>query len=68
MVRPGEMLRLEVTLDKALDEGVFACRGTGIRHRAATGETETAVSGQFTMRPVRGMQRNGADPRSFAGC
>jgi 3-hydroxyacyl-[acyl-carrier-protein] dehydratase len=56
MVRPGETLELEVTLTKTLDDGSFQCLGTGRIRRnrhsaAATGET--AVSGRFTMRPIR---------------
>lgn len=54
MVRPGEALRVEVTLGRANDDGTFDCRGTGtvVRH---AGEAEaTAVSGRFSMRPARG--------------
>ena len=55
MVRPGEALVVEVSLGKELGDGSFLCRGTGVVRRpaaeAATGET--AVSGRFTMRPVR---------------
>lgn len=55
MVRPGERLEVEVTLGKELDGGAFDCRGTGRVKRAndPTGEGETAVSGRFTMRPIR---------------
>ncbi|HRQ75777.1 MAG TPA: polyketide synthase dehydratase domain-containing protein [Phycisphaerales bacterium] len=55
MVRPGERLEVEVTLGKELDGGAFDCRGTGRVKRAndPAGEGETAVSGRFTMRPIR---------------
>ena len=53
-VRPGEALQVEVALHKALEDGVFLCRGTGRVRRFAAGEPgETAVSGRFTMRPIR---------------
>ncbi len=54
-VRPGEALRIEVTLDKEPAEGSYHCRGTGrvCRHRAAGDTGETAVSGRFTMRAIR---------------
>ena len=50
-VRPGEVLEVEVTLGKALPGPAYKCRGIG-RVRRAGGDTETAVSGQFTMRPI----------------
>jgi 3-hydroxyacyl-[acyl-carrier-protein] dehydratase len=64
MVRPGQLLRVRVRLDEALDDGGFRCRGAGTVHRAMSGadstpgpaaddEGETAVSGRFTMRPIR---------------
>ena len=54
MVRPGDVLRVEVTASDA-DGEAFACRGTGtvIHDPTGAGSTETAVSGRFTMRPVR---------------
>lgn len=53
MVRPGETLEVEVTLDRELGDGSFACRGTGrVRRPGQTDEAETAVSGRFTMRPI----------------
>ncbi len=54
-VRPGEALEVEVTLSKELDHGAFLCRGTGrVRRPTAEGNgSEKAVSGQFTMRPIR---------------
>jgi 3-hydroxyacyl-[acyl-carrier-protein] dehydratase len=51
MVRPGERLRVEVTVAAANDDGSFACRGTGTVLRDG-GAEETAVSGRFTMRPL----------------
>jgi 3-hydroxyacyl-[acyl-carrier-protein] dehydratase len=55
MVRPGEALVVEVSLGKELGDGSFLCRGTGTVRRSADGAAagETAVSGRFTMRPVR---------------
>lgn len=60
MVRPGETLEVEVTLLKSLEDGSYACKGIGRvrRIRSEENETslptdETAVSGRFTMRPVR---------------
>ena len=60
MVRPGQTLEVEVTLQKSLEDGSYACKGVGRvrRPRSEENETslptgETAVSGRFTMRPVR---------------
>ncbi len=54
-VRPSETLEVEVTLHKDLGDGVYACRGTGVirRSNAENNAGETAVSGRFTMRPIR---------------
>jgi len=54
-VRPNETLEVEVTLHKDLGDGVYACRGTGVvrRPNAEHNAGETAVSGRFTMRPIR---------------
>ncbi len=64
-VRPGESLRSEVTLDKETDDGsvVFRANATVLRVAREAGATaigsaaaaspDTAVSGRFTMRPVR---------------
>ena len=63
MVRPGEALRVTVTLDKVRPDGTFACRGAGRVRRSSepAGEgDETAVSGRFTMRPIRGGGAPGA--------
>ena len=62
-VRPGESLRTEVTLDKVQPDGSISFKGaaTVVRHATAAagthgaepGEPDTAVSGRFTLRPVR---------------
>ena len=54
-VRPGEALVVEVTVSKILDDGAVQCRGRGRvrRHDTESGNDETAVSGRFTMRPIR---------------
>ena len=59
MVRPGEALEVEVTLHKRNDDGSFTCKGTGtVRGRSGGGAAgnnndNVAVSGRFTMRPMR---------------
>jgi len=55
MVRPGEALEVEVTLHKRLDDGSYACKGSGVvRRRTGVADAgETAVSGRFVMRPIR---------------
>lgn len=55
-VRPGETLRVEVSVVKRLEGGVFECKGEASVVGAARGggeEDAAAVSGRFTMRPVR---------------
>jgi 3-hydroxyacyl-[acyl-carrier-protein] dehydratase len=53
-VRPGEALEVEVTVSKTLQDGAFLCRGSGrVRRHPAGSRDETAVSGRFTMRPIR---------------
>lgn len=55
-VRPGETLRVEVTLNKANPDGTFDLRGEGtvIRvDRPAGEEPQVAVSGRLTLRPTR---------------
>jgi 3-hydroxyacyl-[acyl-carrier-protein] dehydratase len=53
-VRPGEALEVEVTVSKTLEDGAFLCRGSGrVRRHWAGSRDETAVSGRFTMRPIR---------------
>ena len=58
MVKPGEALEVEVIAVKRDNVGNWSCRGSGTVRRA--GETdsdvangETAISGRFTMRPIR---------------
>jgi 3-hydroxyacyl-[acyl-carrier-protein] dehydratase len=53
MVRPGERLEVEVTLTSANDDGSFTCRGTGRVRRVEGDSGATAVSGRFTLRPIR---------------
>ena len=55
MVRPGEALEVEVTLQERNDDGSYACKGSGRVRRAGTtaASEDVAVSGKFTLRPVR---------------
>jgi 3-hydroxyacyl-[acyl-carrier-protein] dehydratase len=55
MVRPGDALEVDVSVSKTLDDGAYQLKGAGtVRRRAAGDDTDaTAVSGRFTMRPVR---------------
>ncbi|MSQ91035.1 MAG: beta-hydroxyacyl-ACP dehydratase [Phycisphaerales bacterium] len=56
-VRPGESLRSEVTIDKETDDGSVIFRGSATVVRvSASASPDTAVSGRFTMRPVRMLQ------------
>jgi 3-hydroxymyristoyl/3-hydroxydecanoyl-(acyl carrier protein) dehydratase len=52
-VRPGEALEVDVQLEKALPDGTFTFKGTGTVRRQGGAEPETAVSGRFTLRPLR---------------
>ncbi len=53
-VRPGEALEVEVTVSQTGEDGEFLCRGTGrVRRDGDAPTSETAVSGRFTMRPIR---------------
>jgi 3-hydroxyacyl-[acyl-carrier-protein] dehydratase len=55
-VKPGSSLRVEVSLLKALEGGAFDLKGEAVvvSHADAPGtEPPTAVSGRFTLRPVR---------------
>ena len=55
-IRPGETLRVEVTLHKVNPDGTFDFKGEGTVLRGqSTAETDpiTAVSGRFTLRPIR---------------
>ena len=51
-VRPGETLRVEVTLHKTNDDGTFDMKGEGTVTRDGA-EAVTAVSGRFVLRPLR---------------
>ena len=53
MVRPGDSLRVEITVGVTKEDGTTPCKGTGTVLRSDTDITDTAVSGRFTMRPVR---------------
>lgn len=59
-VRPGEALRVDVAIDREHTDGSVSFKGTGTvvrlaqRGSAASGAPDTAVSGRFTMRPIRG--------------
>jgi 3-hydroxyacyl-[acyl-carrier-protein] dehydratase len=55
-VRPGECLKVEVTLDKVRDDGsvVFKAQGTVLRGSDSTAPaSETAVSGRLILRALR---------------
>jgi len=59
-VAPGEALRVEVVLEKELPDGSLQFKGTGRVVRPGGGgmpdspvDVDTAISGRFTMRPVR---------------
>lgn len=54
-VRPGESLRVEVSLAKALPDGAFEFKGEGtvIPAGIAGAEPVSAVSGKFVLRPAR---------------
>lgn len=55
MVRPGEALQVEVTLSKIQDDGSYLCKGAGVVRgpKKEHALVQTAVSGRFTMRPLR---------------
>ena len=57
-VRPGEALKVEVQIDKELPDGSVSFKGTGtvIRQMPSTAP-DSAVSGRFTMRPLRDTAR-----------
>ncbi|MBC7834625.1 MAG: polyketide synthase dehydratase domain-containing protein [Phycisphaerales bacterium] len=66
-VRPGQVLRAEVTLGKRHEDGTIEFRGEGRVLTPAGGESAgggaadppVAVSGRFTLRPIR-LGRSGA--------
>ena len=56
-VRPGDTLRIEVTLVKDEGDGVYAFKGHGLvggpgHDLSDLSEAPTAVSGKFTLRPL----------------
>lgn len=55
MVRPGEALVVEVTLQKRHDDGSYTVKGAGRVRRAgkASADDLAAVSGRLTLRPVK---------------
>lgn len=57
LVRPGERLIVDVSLVKDNGDGTYSCKGNGrvVRHEGDKDQpTEAAaVSGRFTMRPMR---------------
>ena len=53
MVKPGDRLKIEVSIIKDNQDGSFACKGTGTVLKNDTEKTQTAVAGRFTIRPVR---------------
>tara|TARA_B100000959_G_C14759147_1_gene532540 strand:- start:197 stop:592 length:396 start_codon:yes stop_codon:yes gene_type:complete len=53
MVKPGDQLKIEIQKVKSNDDGSTTCKGIGTVLKNGTGETQTAVSGRFTIRPVR---------------
>jgi 3-hydroxyacyl-[acyl-carrier-protein] dehydratase len=52
-VRPGESLRVDVAIDKEQPDGAVVFRGAATVLRPVGESGETAVSGRFTMRPIR---------------
>ncbi|HCA39730.1 MAG TPA: beta-hydroxyacyl-ACP dehydratase [Phycisphaerales bacterium] len=52
MVRPGQALEVDVTTSGPDEHGAFSCRGSGVVC-GGIGDGDTAISGRFTMRPVR---------------
>lgn len=54
-VRPGDTLRVEVTLEKSGESGTLEFKGNGVVIRpGGTAEgAPTAVSGKFSLRPIR---------------
>lgn len=54
-VRPGDTLRIEVTLSKVVGDGVYSFKGSGLVVEpgcADLSEAPTAVNGKFTLRPL----------------
>ena len=53
MVQPGDQLEIDITRVKTNEDGSTSCKGIGTVLRNHAKETETAVAGRFTIRPVR---------------
>lgn len=55
MVRPGETLRVEVTVGPAGEDGSHECQGKGyvVAHDQPASEAPLACSGKFTLREPR---------------
>ena len=53
MVKPGDRLRCEVTIVKKNADSSISLKGSGTVLKNDTEETQTAVAGRFTIRPVR---------------
>ncbi|MCP4758666.1 MAG: beta-hydroxyacyl-ACP dehydratase [Planctomycetes bacterium] len=54
MVRPGQSLRVEVSISDPNEAGIISCRGTGTIE-GDPGDGATAISGRFTMRPPKNL-------------
>jgi 3-hydroxyacyl-[acyl-carrier-protein] dehydratase len=52
-VRPGETLRVEVEVSGEGDDGAIDFKGSGRLLGSDGAERQTAVSGRFSMRPIR---------------
>ncbi|MBL9119543.1 MAG: hypothetical protein JNL80_06500 [Phycisphaerae bacterium] len=69
-VRPGEALRVEVHVEKELPDGSVTFKGQGTVVRPpgveGSGGPDTAVSGRFTMRPIR-INGEGLPPTNSRG-
>ncbi|MDP7071071.1 MAG: polyketide synthase dehydratase domain-containing protein [Phycisphaerales bacterium] len=55
MVRPGQSLRVAVSMAAPSEAGTIACRGTGVIE-GGPGDGDTAISGRFTMRPPNNLR------------
>ena len=53
MVKPNDTLKVEVRVIASNADGSATCKGTGVVLREGKNESETAVAGRFTIRPVR---------------
>jgi 3-hydroxyacyl-[acyl-carrier-protein] dehydratase len=59
-VKPGESLRVEVTVQRVEDDGSVTCKGVAQRVGVELDDGGTAVSGRFTLRDLRLAQANPA--------